>query len=991
MHKQKSKTAILIVALLLGLSFTGVCFAQTGDLSKGSMSVEVVDSSKAYIPNANVTITGPTGEDKQTSDARGTVVFYNLVPGSYSAKVSATGFSTAEVKSVEVGANRRSAVTVPMQVGGVAETITVTGETVQIDPTSTTTGAILTNETYSSMPIARNVSSLFSIAAGAAPAGGGANGLLDGNPSISGSTGLENMYIIDGITTTDPGYGAFGVYNGNYGSLGTGVNTDFVKEVQIKTGGFEAQFGAAMGGIVNIITESGGNDLHGSAYFYAAPGSMEAIYKQPNDYPRIGSPQTETVERNSWDVGFNVGGPFIKNKLFWYGSFNPSVTNRYRQGPVNYATRAMGPQEWNQKSYNWVAKVTFDLAASHRLEGSAFGDPSRWPMQEHREMVRDDLDNQTSAIFGTQNWSVKYHGLLSPKTLVDGSFSWNHSYFEETPQTNTFSLRNYGDPKPTGSYTMEGGAGSIANSSGDSKQWAGMLTQNANVLGVHQIDIGYAYSDVTYDSERFYTGPVWPLPAASGVAAGDVGKPVYGGYFYFYPTRTVAGNPVTNVYYQSRGNFGSPLFATTTTYQNAFLQDAWQINRYITAKLGVRWEQQHIAGQVNNYTFAANWAPRLGFIIDPTGSRKTKLYANWGRFFEKVPQDIATRSMSAEQSYYLEYTTALPPTAANLVPGSKFSPYAVDATVWAAGTKAMYQQEVVAGFERELPMGMVVSARFIWRDVKRILEDIAGITAEQANAGASQQFVLANPSASLDYFHNAVECPDCANGTGYTDDSGMIGADGKPDGFPDARRVYKALEITFDKRMGNNWGVTANYRLAKLFGNYEGLFRNDNTQSDPNITSQFDFAYSPSMGDQFKVGVLPTDRRHVVNIYTNYLYKKINVGVGWTAMTGAPLSKFLAHPAYANAGEIPVGGRGAFGRTPFENYFDLKVEYQLPFKTDKFKVKASVDVFNMFNQKTITQIDQFYELSGYVLNKDFGKPLTYHRPAYARMAFRFEF
>lgn len=982
----RTKTTLVMGALLLSLSLTGIGFAQTGDVSKGSMSVEVVDSSGAFVPKANVTLSGPTGEISQTTNERGVAIFFNLVPGNYSAKVAVAGFRTAEVRNLDVSANRRTAVNVPLQVGGISETIEVTGGGVQIDPTTTTVGAILSQDTYAAMPIARNVTSLFSLAPGAAPSG---DTVLAGNPSLSGSTGLENLYIIDGITTTDPGYGAFGVYSIVYGSVGTGVNTDFVKEVQIKTGGFEAQYGAAMGGIVNIVTDSGGNEVHGSAYAYSAPGFLEGTYKQPNDYPRLGSPQTETVERRAWDIGFNIGGPFIQNKFFWYGSFNPSFTNRLRQGPKDYGTRALGPQEWSQKSYNWVAKLNYNLAASHTLEGTAFGDPSRWPMEVHGALVRDDLDNKTEAKFGTRNWSIKYNGTISNKMLLNGSFSWNHSYFHETPENNTFQIRNYGKPKPAGTYTMEGGPGFLGNSEGDSKQWAGMLTRNLSALGEHQFDIGYAYNMVDYDAERYYTGPVWPLPAAPGVAPEHVGLPVYGGTFYFYPTRTIAGVRYTNVYRQARGNFGSPLFETETTYQNAFIQDAWQINRYLTAKVGVRWEQQHIVGQVNDYVFAANWAPRIGFILDPTGSRKTKLYANWGRFFEKIPQDIATRSMSAESSYYLEYVSSLPPTAANLIPGSAFSPYAVDATIWAGGTKAMYQEEVVAGFERELPMGMVFTTRFIWRDVKRILEDISGITVEQANAGVAQQFVLANPSASLDYFHNAVECPTCE--TGYTDESGMVGSDGKPDGFPDPRRVYKALEITLDKKMGNNWALTANYRLAKLFGNYEGLFRNDNGQSDPNITSQFDFAFSESLGDQFKVGVLPTDRRHVVNLYGNYIWKNLNIGLGWQAMTGAPLSKFLSHPAYLNAGEIPVGGRGAFGRTPFENYFDLKAEYRLPLKTDAYRVKVALDIFNLFNRKTATSIDQNFELSGAVPNVDYGKPLLYHRPAYARAMLRFEF
>jgi hypothetical protein len=86
-----------------------------------------------------------------------------------------------------------------------------------------------------------------------------------------------------------------------------------------------------------------------------------------------------------------------------------------------------------------------------------------------------------------------------------------------------------------------------------------------------------------------------------------------------------------------------------------------------------------------------------------------------------------------------------------------------------------------------------------------------------------------------------------------------------------------------------------------------------------------------------------------------------------------------------------VGGRGAFGRTPFENYWDVKFEYQLPMASDRYKLKVAADLFNIFNRKTVTQVDQNYELSGAVLNSDFGKPLLYHRPAYAQFSLRMEF
>ena len=96
------------------------------------------------------------------------------------------------------------------------------------------------------------------------------------NPSINGASGLENEYIINGANTTDPGFGGFGTYSRAYGPLGNGINFDFVQEVQVQTGGFEAQYGQALGGIINVVTKSGTNQYHGDVYGYFQPQQFEA-------------------------------------------------------------------------------------------------------------------------------------------------------------------------------------------------------------------------------------------------------------------------------------------------------------------------------------------------------------------------------------------------------------------------------------------------------------------------------------------------------------------------------------------------------------------------------------------------------------------------------------------------------------------------------------------------------------------------------------------
>jgi hypothetical protein len=168
-----------------------------------------------------------------------------------------------------------------------------------------------------------------------------------------------------------------------------------------------------------------------------------------------------------------------------------------------------------------------------------------------------------------------------------------------------------------------------------------------------------------------------------------------------------------------------------------------------------------MSGNALRYVFAPNWAPRIGFIIDPEGNRKSKIFANWGRFFEKIPLDIAVRSFSFESSvrgaWYKDQSGTIDLSPSNYVPGGKIAPSGgPDAlTQIAGGTKSQYQEEVVAGYERELGKDFAFIGRFVYRTMKRIIEDISGINVTQNLAGVPQQYYVANPSGNLDIFTNS--------------------------------------------------------------------------------------------------------------------------------------------------------------------------------------------------------------------------------------------
>ena len=147
--------------------------------------------------------------------------------------------------------------------------------------------------------------------------------------------------------------------------------------------------------------------------------------------------------------------------------------------------------------------------------------------------------------------------------------------------------------------------------------------------------------------------------------------------------------------------------------------------------------------------------------------------------------------------------------------------------------------------------------------------------------------------------------------------------DGIPDGFANPVRKYKAFELELNKRFSDGWQLLSNFRIASLRGNYEGHLRNDNGQTDPGISSLFDFTEGEFnlLGDQFQVGPLNTDRRFISNVYGNYSFGKdrsmfrarwltgLNLGAGLHMESGIPISEFLPHPVYLNAGEIPRWSR----------------------------------------------------------------------------------
>lgn len=1092
---------------------------------KGNLGGTVFDSSGAVLANARVTMVGPIGTRTATSDSAGNFSFDQLTPGIYSVRAESSGFKATEVKQVEVFTNRTSSLRLTLEPGGSSEVVEVSAAAAGIDESATKMETNLNDTFYQNIPTARNVTGLFYASAGVTDGGGTGSA----NPSIAGGSGLENQYVADGVNITDGAFGGIGVYSRVYGPLATGINLSFVKEVDVKTGGFEPQYGKSTGGVVQIVTKSGGDQFHGEVAGFVGPRGFELQRLNPDNFGRVNQ-NGITTHQGEWDVDGEFGGPLLKNRLFFFGAFNPSYNAYYDRFATMHGVTGLpllNDATLGQYSYDYSGKLTFKLTDNHVFETSIFGDPTHEPnfgpnstLATLSKTSYDKLSN------GTRNWVVRYNGTLSPTWLVDASWSWGHNYLTDTIASNLYSVSDLtgrtltnGSPQgPSGSllsgqYQRQGlFGGFFENTNGDNYALNFDTQKVVNKAGSHTFTLGYRYERNYYSGISDRPGGRFTItPAMSLGTTGDTslaglqdnaafqlrvlahttgtdpatnapycpgpncGSPNFGLYgspanavTAFVPGYSEKYGPMPVALLQVRGTFSDPRFTTSGRYHAAYVNDSWAIGRHITVNAGYRWEQQMMQGSpyVNpitnqntlvHYTFTDNWSPRFGLAIDPLGDRKTKIYGNFARYSYAIPLDLAIRSLSNEQDAYNTYwappsTGAFDGTNPNIAVNADgtLAPLVLnDSTnlfggfgalsnqsteAIAQGTKMQYLQEFVGGIEHEFKHGLTVDLRFQDRRLRRIVEDMAGLSPEGSDAGVAQQYEIGNPSAATDLFvnekdvyfpagtANSTNCPapgvfanDVPDASGNDlgdvcvtngNVAGNPTPDGKPDGFVNPVRIYRAVEFETNKSFSNGWQWRLNYRWSELLGNYEGAFRNDNGQSDPSISSLFDFTPGRLnlLGDQFAVGNLNTDRRHTFNNFVSYTFtrsflKNLTLGAAARIQTGDPINDLRAHPVYQNAGEIPVGGRGALGRTATFGQGDIHGDYSWKM-TEKQTLHFIADFFNVTNQRTQLRVDQNQDRSFLVPNADFlkptgsgniGIPLGFQRPFYARVGARWVF
>ncbi len=859
----KNKWLVISSVLAFGMILSISVAAQDQGSSRGNLSGLVYDSTKALVPGAQVTITGPIGSLTQDTTAEGSFLFSTLIPGNYAVKVQKTGFKVASIKTAEVLINKTTSVEVILETGQVSEIVEVNAAATTVDTSASSVNSDFSDDFYSKIPLGRGVSSLFYLAPGVVSGGG--TGVE--NPSISGSTGLENLYVADGVSINDPAFGGIGVWSRAYGPLGTGINLSFVKEVQIKTGGFEPQYGHVSGGIIQLVTKSGSTEFHGTIGTYLNARRMQTNYENADD-PKFsvlnlyGSRLNEANYEGDFELGGYVPLHGLRNRLFFFGTFNPSWNHDYWAPAVNAGLFKIYNGEVDRVTtrYDYAGKLTFKINSAHTLESSISADPSHTNTTAFATLTANDKSANSKWNYGTRNWSVRYDGAFGSSFLVDGAFTWSWNHFLETPSQNLYQIIDNtqiaGLPTQRGAYNAQG-FGFIEPYDANTKSLQGDVTKIFHFLGSqHSLSLGYNWQFPHYNDSTGFTGPKLPIPQlnATGTDPGwdtatnptVVGKltdaqlilvladnvaGLPSGACTLCPFMNVPGfaTPQQVVLQQVRGRFDGGVTKSTGKYHAAFVNDAWQMGKHVTLNLGVRWEQQRITGNVVGKVFNDMWSPRIGFTVDPKGDRKSKFYANYGRYAFILPLDAALRSLSNEDDiqnpYWAPQSDASGKVVLNSLGTVNFIPDSAhllnNATggvpisggdlvsggePFAPGTRMEYTDEFMVGYDHEFRGGIVASVRYIDRRLKRVIEDQGGISVELFNAlianGGGLNYFIGNPNAKQDIFVNPNEIVFGAGQTVATDGSALPTACIDSNGFATPFVAYNQFN-GFDAATGS--------------------------------------------------------------------------------------------------------------------------------------------------------------------------------------------
>jgi len=932
-----------------------------------------------------------------TTDSSGSYRVPQLPPGTYTYTISASGYDTFTDPSVVLSQSQASN---SFQLGAAAVAgapptgdIVITGRRVQTaDFDRTTTGAVINvGELQTRVPVARSLRDVILLAPGTTQGSSGQNAAFANQTGISGSSFTENAYYVNGLNITEFRQGFAPVT----------VPFDFYETVDVKTGGFQAEFGRATGGVVNATTKRGTNEFHGSVLFNWEPNSLTS------DAPNTYLADNDGDYSNRTDSVFQLSGPIIKDRLFFYGLYNArDVTSENGAvGAANPANNRSTRQRTTSPFYG--GKLDAIITDGHRLEGTYFN--TTQITNTITSVYNSDTNSRGRFVGGSQvrsggeNYVGRYTGTFAPWITLSAAYGVNKNRGGTLP----LDTVNPGvvDQRSGTSVSIGNPVNSVTTNDDKREFYRGDVDLYFKLLGSHHVRGGYDREDLT------------AVQVSTTVGAG------FYNYFTVNSATDRTGLPIgtqyaTSRFFENGGSFG-------TRNEAFYLQDSWSlIQDRVTLQLGIR-NDRFTNKDANGRAFYESgdqWGPRLGFTADPLGDGRNKIFGSFGRYFVPLAANTNIRGAGRE----LDYTAfnilngvnanGTPILGAPILTVSNSRPCpdtgiancnvtsngeVTDPTSFIAkGLKPQSLDEYIIGFERRIGQRMRVGLNFKYRKLGEVLEDVAidqaaiayctsqGFTAAACGdiyTGFSQ-YVLVNPGQD-----SSIQLLGLPDGT-----TPVVDFTAEQLGYPKAKRTYKEVTATFDREFDGVWSLSGSYTWSSLKGNYEGGAKSDVGQADTGATQDFD---QPGL-TLGSYGFLPGHRRHSFKLYGSYQVGEfLTLGAngflqspkkfGCIGVVPTSVDPFAAQ--YQAAGNFCQGvptQRGKSFDSDWRKEINLTVSVRVP---ADFDASIRLDVFNVLNTKSALDFDEFGDLDSGGINPNYRSPLVYQQPRSARIQFRVGF
>lgn len=916
-----------------------IALAMTGSLANaqstnGAISGRVLDQTELPLPGVTVTVEGPNlqGPRSAVTSANGDYIVPLLPSGSYTVTFELSGFQRKQ-SSVTLALAQTLSLNAELGTAGISETVDVVG-TATVNPLDGSVIATrISQDVISNLAVTRDITSIMIMAPGVHPTG------PSGNFSIAGAMSFDNLYLVNGVTVNE---NLRGQAQQNL------VIEDAIEETTIASGGVSAEFGRFGGGVVNVITKSGGNDLSGSFRTGLANDDWRALVPK-----RAGDPfaNDSTVDKVIPTYEYTAGGPVVRDRLWFFtaGRIQKQETNR--QLVITNI-----PYTFTQKSERFEFKGTYSLDQNHRFQGAYTKVGFAQLNNTFSQTQSMDLNSLEDRKLPEDLFTINYTGVLTPALSIEARYSARNLTFEGSGAKFTDPIKGTLLVDLSGRrYWSATFCGVCTPEQRDNKDFFVKANYflSTRDYGAHAFVVGFDNFDDKREANNHQSGSDFRIVNAPAIVQGTALTPQF-----ISGTTQIQWNPI---FLESEGsNFKTLSF---------FVNDNWRVTDRITANAGIRFDKNNGVGS-DGVTIAdgSSFSPRFGLVWDPTGGGEWQVTGSAAKYTSALITSIADQTSPAGNSDSYRFVYTGPSINAN-------------ATGPLVSTETAIEQLFAwynANGGATLPLASTPSVRGV---SPQIFDSLDSPSVWEYSGGVARQFG-ARASLRADATYRSL-------GDFYvarTDTSTGIVADTRSFAPPSVQgrlydlaiienessgllhREYAGVTFQAQYRFGTMVDVGANYTLSRTWGNVDG----ENVASGPITDSSLQYPEYKEGEWNYPDADLSSDQRHRARLWINYnlpwvqglglsLVQALESGVPYSAsnqngtFNGVDPRLSVTNPGYRTppdgaATQYYFTARDAF-RTEGQRRTDFAVNYQhrIP-GAGRLQVVGQLQVVNLFNQ-----------------------------------------